>query len=131
MGDLDRSVLPMPDRKSMADAPLDARDAQFPPIEPLRPPAGAPNVLIVLLDDVGFAASSAFGGPCNTPTAERWPATASNSTASTRPPCARPPAPPCSRAATTTPSAWASSPSWPRPRPATTPCAPTTARRWR
>ena len=71
MGDLDRSVLPMPDRMSMADAPLDARDAQFPPIEPLRPPAGAPNVLIVLLDDVGFAASSAFGGPCNTPTAER------------------------------------------------------------
>ena len=71
MGDLDRSVLPMPDRMSMADAPLDARDAHFPPIEPLRPPAGAPNVLIVLLDDVGFAASSAFGGPCNTPTAER------------------------------------------------------------
>ena len=43
MGDLDRSVLPMPDRKSMADAPLDARDAHFPPIEPLRPPAGAPE----------------------------------------------------------------------------------------
>src|SRR6185295_8195079 len=39
--------------------------------EPLRPPAGAPNVLIVLLDDVGFGASSAFGGPCRTPTAER------------------------------------------------------------
>ena len=38
MGDLDRSVLPMPDRKSMADAPLDARDATFPPIKPLRPP---------------------------------------------------------------------------------------------
>ena len=36
---------------------------EFPPIEPLRPPAGAPNVLIVLLDDVGFGASSAFGGP--------------------------------------------------------------------
>ena len=37
----------------------------------LRPPNGAPNVLIVLLDDVGFGASSAFGGPCHTPTAER------------------------------------------------------------
>ena len=46
-------------------------DTKFPPIEPLRPPKGAPNVLIVLLDDVGFAASSAFGGPINTPTAER------------------------------------------------------------
>ena len=46
-------------------------DTTFPPIEPLRPPQGAPNVLIVLLDDVGFAASSAFGGPIHTPTAER------------------------------------------------------------
>ena len=46
-------------------------DTKFPPIEPLRPPKGAPNVLIVLLDDVGFAASSAFGGVIHTPTAER------------------------------------------------------------
>ena len=46
-------------------------DTTFPPIEPLRPPEGAPNVLIVLLDDAGFGASSAFGGPCHTPTAER------------------------------------------------------------
>ena len=37
----------------------------------MRPPKGAPNVLVVLLDDVGFAASSAFGGPIHTPTAER------------------------------------------------------------
>lgn len=36
----------------------------------LRPPDGAPNVLLILLDDVGFGAASAFGGPCNTPTAE-------------------------------------------------------------
>ena len=51
----------------------DAKDpaTSFPPIEPLRPPAGAPNVLIVLIDDVGFAASSAFGGPIDCPTAER------------------------------------------------------------
>ena len=34
-------------------------------------PEGAPNVLVVLLDDVGFGAASAFGGPANTPTAER------------------------------------------------------------
>jgi arylsulfatase A-like enzyme len=33
-------------------------------------PKDAPNVLIVLLDDAGFGSSSAFGGPCNTPTAE-------------------------------------------------------------
>jgi arylsulfatase len=46
-------------------------DTAFPPVEPLLPPAGAPNVLIVLLDDVGFGAASAFGGPCLTPTADR------------------------------------------------------------
>jgi len=52
---------------------VDAKDpdAVFPPIVPLRPPADAPNVLVVLLDDVGFGASSAFGGPIHTPTAER------------------------------------------------------------
>ena len=51
---------------------FDARDrGAYPPIEPLRPPAGAPNVLVVLLDDVGFGASSAFGGPVRMPTAER------------------------------------------------------------
>jgi arylsulfatase len=46
-------------------------DTKYPPIEPLRPPKGAPNILVVLIDDVGFGASSAFGGPCHTPTAER------------------------------------------------------------
>jgi arylsulfatase len=46
-------------------------DTGFPPIEPLLPPEGSPNVLVVLLDDVGFGAASAFGGPCRTPTAER------------------------------------------------------------
>ena len=46
-------------------------DTKFPPIEQLRPPAGAPNVLIILLDDAGFGSSSAFGGPCQTPTAEK------------------------------------------------------------
>ncbi len=46
-------------------------DAAYAPIAPLRPPEGAPNVLIVMLDDVGFGASSAFGGPCEMPTAER------------------------------------------------------------
>ena len=46
-------------------------DTKFPPIEQLRPPKGAPNVLVILIDDVGYGASSAFGGPCRTPTAER------------------------------------------------------------
>jgi arylsulfatase len=70
---ISRDVLPIPDRPYGGELPLDAKDpeATFPPIEPLLPPAGAPNVLVVLLDDVGFGASSAFGGPCATPTAER------------------------------------------------------------
>jgi len=68
-----REVLPIPDRKPVTLTTYSAKDpsTKFPPIRPLRPPAGAPNVLIILLDDVGFGASSAFGGPCRTPTAER------------------------------------------------------------
>jgi arylsulfatase A-like enzyme len=70
---ISREALPIPDRPYEGDLPLDAKDPQatFPPIDPLHPPDGAPNVLLVLLDDVGFAASSAFGGPIATPTAER------------------------------------------------------------
>jgi arylsulfatase len=68
-----RHVLPIPDQPFAGLITYDAKDpdTSFPPIEPLRPPAGAPNVLIVLLDDVGFGASSTFGGPVNTPTADR------------------------------------------------------------
>jgi arylsulfatase A-like enzyme len=68
-----RDVLPIPDQPHVGPVAYDAKDpdASFPPIEPLRPPQGAPNVLVVLLDDVGFGASSTFGGPCQTPTAER------------------------------------------------------------
>ena len=68
-----RSMLPIPDRQAPGLTTYDAKDpnTSFPPIEPLRPPDGAPNVLVVLVDDVGFGASSAFGGPCHTPNAER------------------------------------------------------------
>lgn len=64
-----RSILPIPDRTHIGLTTYDAKDpnTKFPSIEPLRPPLGAPNVLVVLLDDVGFAASSAVGGPCQTP----------------------------------------------------------------
>lgn len=68
-----RDVLPIPDTEHVGLTTYDAKDpgTSYPPITMLRPPEGAPNVLIVLLDDVGFAASSAFGGPCRTPVAER------------------------------------------------------------
>jgi arylsulfatase len=66
-------MLPIPDRPSPGLTTYDAKDPDtaFPPIVPLLPPSGAPNVLVVLLDDVGFGASSTFGGPCRTPTADR------------------------------------------------------------
>ena len=68
-----RHVLPIPDQPNTGLITYDAKDPDtaFPPIEPLRPPVGAPNVLIVLIDDCGFGASSAFGGPIATATAER------------------------------------------------------------
>jgi arylsulfatase len=68
-----RTLLPIPDRPRAGLTTYDAKDPDtaFPPIVPLLPPEGAPNVLIVLLDDVGFGASSTFGGPCRTPTADR------------------------------------------------------------
>jgi arylsulfatase A-like enzyme len=68
-----RNILPIPDggRKGLITFDSKDPDTKFPPITPLRPPKGAPNVLIVLIDDAGFGSSSAFGGPCHTPTAER------------------------------------------------------------
>jgi arylsulfatase A-like enzyme len=70
-----RTVLPIPAPLSPYPGLVtyDAKDpaTSFPPMEALRPPVGAPNVVVVLLDDVGFAATSAFGGPVDAPTAER------------------------------------------------------------
>src|SRR3954447_18556532 len=68
-----RDVLPIPDRQHVGLTTYDAKDpdTSYRPIEPLLPPPGAPNVLVVLLDDAGFGSSSAFGGPCQTPAFER------------------------------------------------------------
>jgi arylsulfatase A-like enzyme len=66
-----RTVLPIPQQKTNSPPALDARDARAATIRPLRAPQGAPNVVIVLLDDMGFGASSAYGGPCNMPVAEQ------------------------------------------------------------
>jgi len=61
---IDRTQLPIPDKqyKYPGKVPLDAREAKFPPLKMLRPPEGAPNVVIILLDDIGFGAPSTFGG---------------------------------------------------------------------
>lgn len=70
---LSRAILPIPDTQHVGLTTFDAKDpaSAFPPITELRPPKGAPNVLIVLIDDCGFGAASAFGGPVATPTADR------------------------------------------------------------
>jgi hypothetical protein len=70
---IQREILPIPDMPHLGLTACDAKDPEtsYPPIEPLQPPQCAPDVLIILLDDVGFGASSAFGWPVHTPTAER------------------------------------------------------------
>jgi arylsulfatase A-like enzyme len=70
---VNRSILPIPDASYVGLTTYDAKDpdTRYPPIESLRPPQGAPNVLIILIDDCGFGAPSAFGGPIATPNAER------------------------------------------------------------
>ena len=56
-----RQVLPIPDRQHVGVTTYDAKDPDtaFPPIEPLRPPEGAPNVLVILIDDAGFGSRRA------------------------------------------------------------------------
>jgi arylsulfatase A-like enzyme len=70
---LQRGMLPIPDVTPVNLTTYDARDpaTKYPPIPRLRPPRGAPNVLVVLIDDAGFGSASAFGGPCETPNLEK------------------------------------------------------------
>ncbi|MEZ5585913.1 MAG: arylsulfatase [Sedimenticolaceae bacterium] len=65
---LNRAVLPILEPKRPLYSELDVRDAKAPPPFDVKAPAGAPNVLIVLVDDLGFAGTSTFGGPVSTPT---------------------------------------------------------------
>ena len=75
--DIQRTVLPIPDQPHVGLITYDAKDpdTKFPPIKELRPPKGAPNVLVILIDDVGFGASSTFGGPCSTPNFDKLAST--------------------------------------------------------
>lgn len=67
----DRTVLPLAEPKRPNITEIDARKATAPPFFQVTPPKGAPNVVIVLIDDMGFGQSSAFGGPVHMPTAEK------------------------------------------------------------
>src|SRR5258705_7852048 len=68
---LDRTKLPIAEPDYPRSTVLDARDTSPPPRFQVTAPQGAPNVLIVLVDDMGFGMPSAFGGPVRMPRADR------------------------------------------------------------
>src|SRR5437773_10088231 len=68
---INRTVLPVPEPQPPTITELDARNAKAPPRFDVRAPKGAPNVVVVLLDDIGFGQASAFGGPCKMPTLDK------------------------------------------------------------
>jgi arylsulfatase len=68
---LDRTVLPIAQPKPPTYSELDARNAKAPPFFQVEAPAGAPNVVIVLIDDMGFSVPGSFGGPVPMPTLDR------------------------------------------------------------
>jgi arylsulfatase len=68
---LDRTVLPIAEPHRAVTHELNARNAKAPPRFEVKTPPGAPNVVIVLVDDLGFGATSAFGGPIGTPSLDQ------------------------------------------------------------
>ena len=66
-----REILPIPDLAKSGPPAVYAQDVQYAPAQLMRPPDGAPNVVIVLIDDMGFGAPSTFGGPIHMPTQAR------------------------------------------------------------
>jgi arylsulfatase A-like enzyme len=66
-----QEVLPIPPTPFKGQIGLSAKDSKSDFPKPVQTPKGAPNIVLILLDDVGFGASSTFGGPVNTPTLER------------------------------------------------------------
>ena len=68
---LDRTVLPIAEPKRPTYSELDARNVKAPPRFEVKAPKGAPNVVIVLIDDIGFGGPSTFGGPIRTPTMDQ------------------------------------------------------------
>src|SRR5438876_9881823 len=68
---INRTVLPVPEPTPPTITELDARNAKAPPRFEVKAPKGAPNVVIVLIDDMGFAHPSTFGGTIAMPTLDR------------------------------------------------------------
>lgn len=70
-GSMDRTVLPIHEPDAALFTELNVKNTTSPPRFEVKAPAKAPNVLIILLDDMGFGASSTFGGPAQMPVADR------------------------------------------------------------
>ena len=70
-GAIDRTSLPIKEPARQTYTELDARNATAPPRFEVKAPEGAPNVIVILIDDMGFGVSEAFGGPIATPTMNR------------------------------------------------------------
>ena len=70
-GEMDRTVLPIPEPNYPLATELDARDATAPPKFEVKAPTGAPNVIVFLIDDIGFGHPSTFGGAISMPTLDR------------------------------------------------------------
>lgn len=68
---LDRTILPIPEPKAPVITQVDARKVTPPRRFEVKAPRGAPNVVIILIDDMGFGQASACGGPIHMPTLER------------------------------------------------------------
>jgi arylsulfatase A-like enzyme len=68
---VDRTILPIQPPQAKAITELDARNVTSPPPFQVKAPEGAPNVVVVLIDDIGFGATSTFGGAIQTPTFDR------------------------------------------------------------
>lgn len=68
---IDRTILPVVEPKEPVFTELDARNVKAPKRFEVKAPENAPNVVVVLIDDIGFGHSSAFGGPIQMPNLER------------------------------------------------------------
>jgi arylsulfatase A-like enzyme len=68
---IDRTSLPIREPVRQTYKELDVRDATPPPRFEIKAPTGAPNVVVILIDDMGFGVSESFGGPVTTPTMDK------------------------------------------------------------
>jgi arylsulfatase len=102
---IDGRYVPPPPQPFLGRIELNAMQSKSAWPARVVPPKGAPNVLLILLDDAGYGANSTFGGVIPTPTLEKSLPTACVTPTSIPPRCARPRVGRYSRGATTIRSA--------------------------